>query len=222
MNTSEAYDRYLIKTEKNSTNDNISTDKQRFVEQYNEYQIRFLEYFYDRKNTDDFRYIESLLIPAKRLDKSDRKSEYYSFNLPNNYFNLSSVYALGSKGNCKNKKIDLLIELNDINKDFYLSDEFSRPSFEYRESLYTIASNNVNVYYTDFNIDSLILSYYRYPKKLRLQNPDNPESYFDDSFELDFDEKSINRIISATAGGFDINNNSDRWQLHNNFSKKDL
>ena len=111
MKTSEAYDRYLIKTEKNSTNDNISTDKQRFVEQYNEYQIRFLEYFYDRKNTDDFRYIESLLIPAKRLDKSDRKSEYYSFNLPNNYFNLSSVYALGSKGKCKNKKIDLFIDL---------------------------------------------------------------------------------------------------------------
>ena len=222
MKTSELYDRYILKSEKNSTNDGISTDRQRFVELYNEWQIRFLEYYYDLKNEDDFRYIESLLILDHKIKDSKKSREFYSFELPNNYFDLSSVYALGSKGNCKNKKIDLLIEVNDINKDIYLSDENTKPSFEYRESIYTVASKNVNVYYDDFHIDSLILSYYRYPKKLRLQNPDNPESDFDDSFDIDFDDKSINRIISATVGGFDVNNKSDRWQLNNNFSKKDL
>ena len=221
MKTSELYDRYILKSEKNSTNDGISTDRQRFIELYNEWQVRFLEYYYDLKNEDDFRYIESLLILNFKLKDSNKTREFYSFELPNNYFDLSSVYALGSKGNCKNKKLDL-IEVNDINKDIYLTDEYTKPSFEYRESIYNIASTNVNVYYNDFNIDSLILSYYRYPKKLRLQNPENPESDFDDSFDIDFDDKSINRIISATVGGFDVNNNSDRWQLNNNFSKKDL
>ena len=104
----------------------------------------------------------------------------------------------------------------------YLADENTKPSFEYRESFYTIASGNINVYYTDFDIDSTILSYYRYPKKIRLINPENPESDFDDSFDVDFDEKSINKIISATVAGFDMNNNSDRWQMNNIFAKKDL
>ena len=49
-----------------------------------------------------------------------------------------------------------------------------------------------------------------------------PESDFDDNQEVDFDEKAINRILSATASGFDINNNSERWQIHNIFAKKSL
>lgn len=222
MKTSEVYNRYVLKSEKNGTNDNISTDKQRFIEIYNESQIRYEQYIYDLKNEDDFRYIESLLILNNQIKDSKKEREFYSFQLPNNYFDLSSAYALGSKGNCKNKKIDLFIEVNDINKDIYLSDENTKPSFEYRESFYTIASGNINVYYTDFDIDSTILSYYRYPKKLRLLNPDNPESDFDDSFDVDFDDKSINKIISATVAGFDMNNNSDRWQMNNIFAKKDL
>lgn len=222
MKASQVYDKYILKSEKNAINDNISTDKQRFVEQYNEWQIRFSEYIYDSKNEDDFRYIQSLLVLNHNIKDSNKYKEFYSFKLPENYFDLSSAYVLGSKGNCNNKKIDLPIEVNDINKDFHLSDEFTKPSFEYRESIFTIANNNVNVYYTDFTITSLILSYYRYPKKLRLQNPENPESDFDDSFDVDFDDKAINKIISATVSGFDINNNSDRWQINNMFSKKDL
>ena len=221
MTASEAYDRYLLKAEKNSTNDGISTDKRRFCELYNEYQNRYVEYVYDLKNEDEFRYIESLLVLSHQLDDFIKKRDFYSFNLPSDYFELSSVYALGSKGDCKNKRIDLPIEATDINIGYYLMDEFTKPSFEYRESIYTIASNSVNVYVSDFDIKSVILSYYRYPKQIMLQNPDNPESDFVD-MELDFDEKVINRIITASVMGYDINNDSSRWQINNGLSKKEL
>lgn len=222
MIASQAYDRYILKVEKNSTNDNISTDKQRFIELYNEAQIRFLEYYYDNKNEDDFRYIESLLVLDKSLTESDKKRDMFSFKLPRDYFDYSSAYALGSKGSCTGKKIELPIEVNDINRTYFLNDENTKPSFEYRESLYNIGSGAINVYFTDFKIDSVVLSYYRYPKPLGLNNPDNPESDFDDSFHLDFDEKAINKIISIAASNFDISNGSDRWQLNNMLGKKDL
>ena len=106
MKAIEAYDRYILKSEKNSTNDYISTDKMRFAEAYNEWQIRFTEYIYDMKNEDDFRYIESLLVKEHKLINKIKDRESFSFDLPDNYFDLSSVYALGSKGKCKNKKID--------------------------------------------------------------------------------------------------------------------
>ena len=222
MKTSEVYNRYILKSEKNGTNDNISTDKQRFIEIYNESQIRYEQYIYDLKNEDDFRYIESLLILNNQIKDSKKEREFYSFQLPNNYFDLSSAYALGSKGNCSNKKIDLPIEVLDDEINLYLNDEHTKPSFEYRESLYSIGGGNINVYFTDFTIDSIILSYYRYPLELKLLDNNNPESDFDDSFDIDFDIKSINKIVSAAVGGFDVNNNSERWQLHNIFSKKDL
>lgn len=223
MKASEAYDKFILKAEKNGTNDNIATDKARFVELYNEYQIRFLEFTYNNKNEDDFRDIQSLLVLDTILTKYNKKDGYNSFKLPKDYFDYSSAYALGSKGNCSNQRIELPIELKDINRTHFLTDDFTKPSFNYRESVYSIAGGNFNVFHNnDFRIDSVSLSYYRYPKLVQLENPDNPESAFDDSYDLDFDEKIQNRIITASVGGLDINLNSDRWQLQNAFAKKDL
>lgn len=222
MKISEVYDRYLLKVEKNSTNDNISTDKQRFLELFNIYSIVFTEYIYGLKNEESMRYIQNLLVKELNINKGNKHKDHYSFLLPENYLLYSSAFALGSKGECENRRIDLPIEVLDIEKDLYYNDSNTSPSFEYRESFITIASNNINVFYTDFSVNSLILSYYRYPKKYTLTDPNNPESDFEDEEVKDFDEKSINKILSATASGFDINNNSERWQLHNIFAKKSL
>jgi len=222
MKISEVYDRYLLKVEKNSTNDNISTDKQRFLELFNMYSISFTEYIYGLKNEESMRYIQNLLVKELNINKGKKEIDHFSFELPKDYLLYSSAFALGSKGECLNRKIDLPLEVLDIEKDLYYNDSNTSPSFEYRESFITIGSNSVNVFYTDFTVNSLILSYYRYPTKHSLTDPNNPESDFDDNQEVDFDEKAINRILSATASGFDINNNSERWQIHNIFAKKSL
>ena len=89
---SELYDRYIIKVEKNSTNDNISTDRQRFVELFNENQIRYLEYIsMNRRNDDYVEYVSELLVHERPLKKSgsDRSSDY--FDLPEDYFIFTNI-----------------------------------------------------------------------------------------------------------------------------------
>lgn len=221
MKASEAYEKYLIKSERNSVNDGLSTDKGRFVITYNEYQNRFVEYTYEKKNEDDIRYIQILLKESIPLKYKNKKSDHYTFELPEDYFDFSNVYGKASKGDCSNKKIDLF-EIKDFDRNLILADEFTSPSFEYREAPFILSNNTIKVFTSDFDIDSVTISYYRYPKQLTLVNPENPESDLDDSFELDFDNKVIDRIISASVGGFDINNNSERWQLHNLSSKTEL
>ena len=221
MRASEAYEKYLIKSEKNSINDGLSTDKGRFVILYNEFENRFIEYTYEKKNEDDLRYIQSLLVESAPIKFKTKKNNHYLFELPKDYFDFSNVYGKASKNKCINKSIDLY-EMKDFDRNYILSDEFTSPSFEYREAPFTFSDNHIKVFTSDFIVDSVILSYYRYPKQIRLLNPDNPESQLDDSFELDFDDKVIDRIISAAVGGFDINNNSERWQLHNLSSKTEL
>lgn len=218
MKASEAYEKYIVKSEKNSTNDGLSTDKGRFVILFNEYQNRFVEYTYEKKNEDDIRYIQKLLVEPQPLQYKTKNKNYYSFELPEDYFDFSNVYSKASKGNCVNKSMDLF-EIKDSSRNLILSDEFTSPSFEYRESPFIISNDEIKVFVTDFQVDSVILSYYRYPKQIKLSNPNNPESPLDDSYDLDFDDKVIDRIISASVGGFDINNNSERWQLHNMSSK---
>ena len=220
MKPLEAYERYLIKSEKNGTNDGLSTDNGRFSKLYNEFQNRFIEFIYERKNEDDLRQIQTLLVNDKRID-GDKKGNYFLFPLSKNYLDHSSLTIYGSKQDCTNKKFEILTEIKDFEKDKYLSSPNYEPSFEYRETLYSFTNDNIKVYTTDFDINYILHSYYRYPKQIRLFDENDPESEFLD-MDLDFDEKIIDRIISASVGGFYVNDLSEAWQLHNIQSKTEL
>ena len=69
MKIEDVYERFLIKVEKNSTNDGSSTERGKFVIIFNEEQNKFIELALQNRGIDDIRYIESMLI----LDKSIKK-----------------------------------------------------------------------------------------------------------------------------------------------------
>lgn len=213
MVASEAYRRFIIKSEENSTNDVVTVSKDRFVELMNEAYIRRIEYIYEHKNDDELRAIQSLLVDDKPLTESVKHADHQNFKLPTDFLLFSNVWGLASKGECYNQKLDLF-EIKDLDRNVLLNDEFHSPSFLYREAPYNFSSNNLRVFTTDFTIDKVYLSYYRYPRKLRLINPNNPESPLDDSFQLDLDEKEINRIITLAVKEFDINNSNQRFEIN--------
>ena len=63
----EAKERYIIKAEKNGTNDNLTTDNYRFSLNFNESQNKFLTLHLQNRGVDDVRYIQKFLV----LDKVD-------------------------------------------------------------------------------------------------------------------------------------------------------
>ena len=142
------------------------------------------------------------------------------FKLPIDYFEFSNIYGIGSKGNCKNQKFTLY-EIKGTSSNIINLNEYTSPNFNYRESNFIFGGNNIKVFIDDFTIDKIVLDYYRYPRSIILEDPENPESNFV-NIELDFDDKVNDRIISAMVGGFDLNNTSERWQLHNLSSKTKL
>lgn len=213
MVATELKKRFTIKADENSTNDVVATSNDRFVELMNESYIRYCEYVYEKKNEDDLRYIQPLLVDDKLISEYTTRVGHQLFKLPENYFELSNLWGAGSNGTCSNQKFDLF-EIKDLDRNMILNDEFSSPSFKYREAPFNFANNNIRVFTDNFKIDKVYLSYYRYPVKLRLVNPDFPESELDDSYELDLDEKAINRIIDIAIKEFDINNSNDRYQVN--------
>ena len=212
MKVEQTYQKYLQKVEKNITNDNISTDRSRFVLLFNESQNKFQEWILDKKGEDDIRYIQHLLEIDKVIPYLQKNLDHYDFPLPKNYFDLSNVYAKCTSGKCTNQ-IVRLFEIREEDKNELLQDEFNKPSFLWRESLYTVSSNQINVYFDEFIVDNIVLSYYRYPRKITLLNPFDPESTFDETQEIEFDDKTIDRIISICAGEFDTNNSDPRFQI---------
>ena len=212
MTANRAYQKYLLKTQENGTNDNLAVSRDRFVALFNEAQNKYVEWHLDKRNSDERRNIQFLLEIDKEVTNSTLNQNHYDFSLPEDYFDFSNAYCLASKGDCSNQRINIK-ELKDENLNELLRDEFYRPSFEYRESLYQIVGDKLIIYTDDFNITKLLLSYYRYPQQLRLENPNNPESRIDDNYSPEFDDKVVDRIISIAAGDYDLDSNNPRVQL---------
>lgn len=211
MTTQTAFDKFQIKVNKNLETGSIAVDRGRFVIIFNEAQNKLIEYILDKKNEDDIRYIQKILVPDFPISSSLSKIDSQEFELPGNYFDFSNVYAFASKGECKNKKM-FLYEIKDDDKNELLQDEFNKPSFEARESLFNITSDNVKIYTDNFTVDKILFSYYRYPIQIRLLNEDDPESDFDTVYNPEFDDKFVDRVISIASGEFELNVENPKTQ----------
>jgi hypothetical protein len=196
MTVEEAKNRYLIKAEKNGTNDNITTDNYRFCLNFNESQNKFLSLQLQNRGIDDIRYIEKFLVLDKELLPHNAISHgKIDFNLPTDYFDLASARAIALKDKCKD-----LIKIDEV-------------LIEWRESIFLINSNNLSVYVDEFKIEKVLLNYYRYPNQIKLVNPEDPESNFD-SVSIEWDDKSLDDIISLMVVNFDINQGNPRYQMN--------
>ena len=215
MSFENAYQKTLLKIEKNGTNDNSSIDRGRWVVLFNEAQNNFIELSLQNRGVDDVRYIEKFLTVDFKIPYTSKTKDYHNFKLPDNYLDSADIRAEASKGVCKRQTI-YLTETVAENLNQKLQDEYYKPSFDWRESIFIINSGNVSVYTLgDFSVENILLSYYRYPNKASLKNENNPESEFDETIELEWDDKSLDRILSMVAMSFDMNQSDQRFQIQN-------
>ena len=210
MTFEESYQKYLILAEANGTTDKLSTNKGRYAVKYNISQNKVMEWLQESNSTDENRYLQSLKVPYEKLELLETITDYTSFSIPKTYFEFIDLRVFGGKDKCLNQKFRSR-EVKGENVSNLLVDSHSTPSFKFRETFYTIAKDAVQVFKSDFNIDSTEMSYYRYPKQIELENPDNPESQFKDE-QLDFDDKLINRIIFSTVALHELSSDDPKYQ----------
>ena len=206
-------DRYIIKAEKNGTNDDIATDNLRLALLFNESQNKFLTLQLQNRKVDDIRYIQKFLVLDKNIPYLSKTQDKYNFKLPENYFDLADARAKAKKDKCSD--LISLFELRTENLNEILIDEFHKPSFKWREAPFTINSDSLSIY-TDgeFTITEVLLNYYRYPNQVRLLDENNAESPFDESIGVEWDDKSLDDIITLMVFNNDINENNPRYQLN--------
>lgn len=218
MTTEQSYEQFIVKINRNAQTDAVHCDRGRFVVLYNEAQVKHLEYLLDRRNEDEIRYAQKFSVPNTPLQNLIIESNYTTAELPENYFDFISAISEASTDYCLNAKVDLFeTKLEDI--DIILSDEFNKPSFDYREAPFKIADGKVIAYQDNFTYNNIILTYYRYPQEIDLVDPDDPESQFDDTKQPEWDKKSNNRILDACAARFLLNNDDPKYQANKAESK---
>jgi len=214
METQKVYDKLQIKLDGVGTN-NIAVDKQRAVLMINEAQNKLVEYFLSPvKRDENIRYVQKLLTDRTIPIETYTSEVYQKIKLPENYFEFSSIIGYATKDTCKNVKINLW-EIKDQNKDEILQDSFNKPSFKYREAPFVVSDDGIKIYtLNEFNIESVLLNYYRYPIQIRQVDKDDPESPFDESFQIEFDDKIVDRIISNAVAELQINTRDEYSQIN--------
>jgi len=211
MTPIQLYESFIIKANANAQTNNIAVDKGRFAMIFNESFTKFIEWVLDKKSDDDIRYIQPLLTP-KKITASTAGENHQLFKLPTDFFDLGSVYATATGDCCKDVKLDL-VEIKVDNENFILSNSDTKPSIEYRESPYYLQGDHVKVFTDNFKVDSIQLTYYKYPKQLELIDEEDPESGFKDGDKpLGFDKKMLDRIVSIAVSDYDLNTSNPRYQ----------
>jgi hypothetical protein len=205
LSPSDIYLSVITKLTKNLGTDNITVDKARVVSAFNENQIRRVSLILERKIDDSLREIQKLLVKNEEISLTSTDKEKAIFKLPINYFEISSVYALGDKDKCKGKTL-FLWEIKDPNYNEVLSNEHLKPSFNYQEIPYIVGNDEITAFQdSTFNIKKAFLTYYKYPKNLDIAGYIKTDNTVSTDVPVELDDRFTNKVIAMTVEDFQRN-----------------
>lgn len=218
MNIVDCYLRALQKAEENMTNGGIKLDKARFVQLFNDEQNRLVRYILDKKNEEDIRYIQKLVVYSKGLQKNtDRGNPESSlFLIPSDFFAFSNISGVFRKGECSVLDFNMW-EVKNENPHELLADEFNKPDFDFRETFYTIGEDSIRVYKSDFSVEKVFMTYYRYPRAVDIEGYIRSDNTDSTNIDPEFDDKIVGMILNMVEKQFALNESEyHRYQLDSN------
>lgn len=161
MTTKELYYELHLLVNKNNTRQNINIEKPHFVQLFNREYDRWLYEVLNKKNRDDsVNDIQELLITEHPILPLEIREHYVAYTLPTNFFNFSEAKIKASKNNVE--KLMYVYNIHPKEVNVYMQDEFSKPSFDWEETICSISDNKLFVYKEpDVEITHCYVSYYK-------------------------------------------------------------
>ena len=115
--------------------------------------------------------LQNLVVDYEAISTQKTKSplDTYEFDitkLKNEYYLPVDLYLLASKGNCSGHIVYIprIAKHGDVTT--LLNNPHYKPSFLYQEAICSVTNDKVIIYVDDFEIEKVMFSYIRYPKKI--------------------------------------------------------
>lgn len=218
MNITEAFIQFRQLVNRNNTNNNVSVDKPRFIQMFNDIQNRYLDLLLGKREDDTIRRAGKFFSTSK-LVLSKTEEIRKEFFLPSDYFDLSNIEVKASYKNCKKQPFHSF-EVKTENLQELLNDKYSEPSFKYRETFYHVTGNStISVYKKDFDIDSVNLLYYRYPNKVDIDGYIKSDESNSENIDPEWEDRDVSKILLAMSLEFSAINSD---QTGHSFAKDRL
>ena len=199
MTSLEIYKRFLLKINKNDSNEGINVLKSHFVLIFNTERLVWLGEKL-RDNSDNYKLdrLQELVSTDVVLPLNKKHESSVDFTLPADLYRYISSYSIADQENCKGKKI-FNFEQNTLNLTAVLADAFSRPSFKFEETPCIQKSGTLKVYFEDFKINSVLLSYYRTPKPIDIIGYIQIDGTPSVNSETDLSDENIDEVLNRMA-----------------------
>lgn len=184
------------------------------VEAYNKGQLNIVNRLSNKNNiyktgteSTTFRVddLEILINPEPKSLTVIEKDDYYLTEpLPSDYFRYIRTFCDGLTQSCSEKRIKIYLQ-EESNLNTLLNNEFINPSFEWGETIATIAGKRIKVFTQNkFKINKVYLTYLRKPKNIDIvgyyKKDGSPSITIDPELSEDLIEMSIDEACRILSG----------------------
>jgi hypothetical protein len=206
MKSNEIYKRFLLKINKNDSNDGVNILPSHFVLMFNSEALRWLSDKLD-KDGDNIKldHLDKLLQPDVEVDFFKKYEDSVEFTLPEDFYRHASSFSIADQGTCKGAKI-FNFEKKSLGFTAVLADDFSKPQFDFEETVFLITQNRIRVYTGDFTISKVFVTYYRTPTQIDIAGytriDGSPSTDIDSELLLDNIDEIIDRVATEVNRQF--------------------
>lgn len=206
MDIRQAYLMALQKSEQNLANGGIKMDPGRFVLLFNSAQDRMVEYYINRKDDETIKSIQRLLVYWKDLSRKSHgdNPECTYFSLPNDFRWFSNIQGTFKSGECMASDF-LMWDTKNENVHELMADLNNRPSFDYRETFYSIGDDSIVVYEDNFRTVGLRMTYYRSPRIVDLEGYIKADGSKSTNIDPEMDDLFVEKVLNMMTKQFDLN-----------------
>lgn len=199
MKSSEIYKRLLLKINKNDSNAGIAIPISHFVLLFNTEALRWLgEKIDEEGDNDKLNHLDQLLemdVPLTFVKKFDDSVDY---QLPDNFYRHASSYSICDRDNCKGVKV-FHFDKKSLELTAIISDDFSSPQFDFEETPIIITKNKMKIYFDDFQIKKVFLSYYKTPVEIDIAGYIKIDGSASADVDSDLISDNIDEILNRVA-----------------------
>lgn len=199
MTSLEAYYSFLEKVNRLDSNQNVHIPRGKFVQIYNEQQRQWMKSRQPvGEGSDEGETLSDLLVDEVALPIKGRGRDSISCPLSEDFYKLSHCYVLATKDSCKDRPL-VAWPAKPKNLPTLLRDSNTRPSFEYEETLYTIKERALKVYFTDFRITKVLVSYWRFARDIDLAGYTRLDGTASEDRHPELQNEQVDEILNFCA-----------------------
>lgn len=201
MKAKEIYKRYLLKINKNDSNDGVNILPSAFVLMFNTERYRWLgEKLTAKGDSIKLDRLDMLYLSDVEVFKAVNGdgAGWIEFDLPDNFYRHSSSYALVNKGSCTNIPF-FYFEKKTLGFSANLADDSTKAHFDYEEGPIQFTQGKVKAYTDDFTISHFYTSYYRVPNTIDIVGYTHIDGTPSKDVDSELPDDNIDEILNRMA-----------------------